>query len=89
MGPTLYRAYLEQEGFRPTQESEWLSFKAEGRSYFIVADEDDPEYFQLIFPGFWSIDSDHARARAYQAANHATAATKVAKIYVHEGGKTV
>lgn len=85
----MYKAYLEQEGFHPTQEDKFLWFKAEGRGYVIFDNEDDPGFFQLLFPNFWSIDSDDERIRAYQAANHATAATKVAKIYVDEDGTNV
>lgn len=85
----MYKTYLEQEGFHPKQEGGLLLFEDEGRSYVIFANEDDPEYFQLVFPDFWSIDSDNERARAYQAANHATAVTKVAKIHVQEDGKNV
>ena len=85
----MYKAYLEEEGFHPTQEGKLLFFKEEGRSYVLFANEDDPGFFQLVYPGFWSIESDDERARAYQAANHATAATKVVKIHVQEDGQNV
>jgi hypothetical protein len=85
----MYKTYLDQEGFHPSQDGGLLIFKQEGRTYVITADENDLPYFQIVFPNFWSIDSDQERAKAYQAANHATSATKVAKIYVREDGKNM
>jgi len=85
----MYKEYLTKEGYSPTQEGGLLIFKKEGRTYVITVDDKDMPYFQLVFPNFWSIDSDKERAKAFAAANHATAATKVAKIYVRDDGKNM
>ena len=45
-------------------------------------DDDDPTYFRLLFPNFWSIDSSPEHQRALLAAADVTAEIKVAKIYV-------
>lgn len=80
----MYKSYLEQEGYRPTQEGGLLLFKHAGWSYIIVVHEDDPEFFELVCPRVWSIDSDEERTRAYWAANIASAETKGAKMFVSE-----
>jgi len=85
----MYKDYLAKEGYSPNQDGGLLIFKKEGRTYVITVDDNDLPYFQLVFPNFWSIDNDKERAKAFAAANHATAATKVAKIYVRDDGKNV
>lgn len=85
----MYKAFLAAEGYAPTANENLLIFKKEGRTYVITADENDAPYFQLIFPGFWPIESDKERAKALAAANHATSSTKVAKIYVTDDGKNM
>jgi hypothetical protein len=57
-------------------------FKAEGRTLYIRLYPDDTEYFQLVLPNFWKIESDEEQICASIAANHATRVTKVAKVFV-------
>jgi len=84
----LYMDYLIAEGYRPYIDQDGdVVFKSEGRTYYIEVDEKDEEYFRLVFPNFWSIESDEELARVLYAANHATMATKVAKVYVRSDGK--
>ena len=52
-------------------------------------DEDDDQYFRLVFPNFWPIESNEELARAFYAANRATMAIKSAKVYVRADGKNV
>ncbi|MGA9115702.1 MAG: hypothetical protein WB626_02895 [Bacteroidota bacterium] len=78
----MYSAYLRNEGFSPTiGEKGEVLFKMEGRTYVIFSDENDEPFFQIVFPNFWTIESEQERAKVERAALHATAATKVAKIY--------
>lgn len=80
----MYVNHLMGEGYRPDiNESGFVSFKVEGKFYVIPIDEDDPEYFNLIFPNFWSIDDEEERAHAMVAANETTASMKVAKVVIH------
>lgn len=84
----LYMDYLTAEGYRPSIDQDGdVVFKSEGRTYYIEVDEKDEEYFRLVFPNFWNIESEEELARAFYAANHATMATKVAKVYVRSDGK--
>lgn len=87
---TLYSDYLVREGYHPTIDSDGdVIFKHEGKTYYIDVDTGDPQYFRLVYPLFWSIDSTEELALVLFAANHATAITKVAKVYVLSDGKNV
>lgn len=90
-GPiSLYMDFLAREGYRPSLNGNSLVvFKEEGRTYVIPVDTQDPAYFQLLFPNFWSIDDSSDFAKAILAANETTRITKVAKVYVRDDGKNV
>lgn len=77
----MYVDYLRNEGYAPEIDSDGdVKFKKEGKFYFILISDKDPEFFRLVFPGFWSIESESERARVEKAAQHATDKTKVAKV---------
>lgn len=79
----IYVQFLEREGFRPDiDEAGDVMFRCEGRGYYLMVDDDDPGYFRLLFPNFWSIDSEAEHQRALLAAAEVTAEIKVAKVYV-------
>lgn len=79
----LYVDFLAAEGLRPSvDEAGDVMFTCEGRCYYLMVDDDDPGYFRLLFPNFWSIDSPAERQRALLAAAEVTAEIKVAKVYV-------
>lgn len=77
----MYNQHLEAEGYRPEIEEGFIKFKSEGGTYLVVVDENDEQYFRLIFPNFWPIEDDAERQKVLAAADHATAETKVAKVF--------
>lgn len=78
----IYLDYLAEQGFRPEIDSDGdISFKFEGRSYFINVYEDDREFFQLVYPCFWPIESEEERKQVVEACDYVSGHTKVAKIY--------
>lgn len=78
----MYRQFLTEEGFAPRIDEDGdVFFKYEGGNYLVLVDDRDEEFFRLIFPGFWSIESDEERVMVTLAAQHATAQTKVAKVF--------
>jgi len=78
----MYRDYLSGEGFMPSLDDDGdVVFKKEGRTYIIVIDENDEEFFRLVFPNFWPIESEDEREKVIKASCDATAKTKVAKIF--------
>lgn len=84
----LYKSFLEEEGYRPhIDEDGDVVFKEEGRTYYIDVDDSDEEFFRIVFPNFWEIESTEELARVIYAANYATMKTKVAKVYVRSDGQ--
>jgi hypothetical protein len=78
----MYEEYLKEEGFHPEIDKDGdVVFKTEGKIYVIIIDENDEEFFRLLFPNFWPIESEQERAKVERAALHATAETKVAKVF--------
>jgi hypothetical protein len=74
--------HLRHEGYFPNVDEDGdLVFKAEGRTYVIIADEDDLQFFRMVLPNFWSIDSPEERLQVERAALQVTADVKVAKIF--------
>jgi hypothetical protein len=48
----MYTAYLKGEGYTPESIKEGVVFKAEGKTYVIMVDEGDEQFFRLVFPNF-------------------------------------
>jgi len=88
-GPAqIYVDYLTEEGYRPVVDGDGdVTFKEEGRNYYIEVATDDAPYFRLVFPNFWTIENADELARVTRAAGRATMRTKVAKVYVRSDGK--
>ncbi|MBW1882076.1 MAG: hypothetical protein JRJ58_01000 [Deltaproteobacteria bacterium] len=79
----LYVEYLSAEGYRPSIDGDGdVKFKREGRTYFIIVSEKDPEFFRLVLANIWEIENDVERSRVLQAADHSNAASKVSKVYI-------
>lgn len=79
----MYRDYLNSEGFPASIDDDGdIVFKSEGRTYLILIYEKDDTYFQLVYPSFWSIESDQECEQAAAAALYATSQTKAAKVYL-------
>ncbi|MDR3115358.1 MAG: YbjN domain-containing protein [Treponema sp.] len=79
----MYVTYLKQEGYQPEVDSDGdVSFKAEGKYFYISVDENDLEVFTIVFPYFWEIESASERREALSAASNANRTTKIAKIYL-------
>ncbi len=78
----MYHDFLQKEGYSPTIDSDGdVIFKSEGRTYAILIDERDEDFFRIVFPNFWPIENSQERQKVEQAALQATAETKVAKVF--------
>jgi len=78
-----YRNFLNEDGYRADIDEDGdVAFKFEGGNYFISVYEDDGEYFQLVYPYFWEIDSDEELERAKVACVETTRGQKVAKVFM-------
>lgn len=78
-----YSEYLRNEGYAPSIDQDGdVKFKKEGGTYYILISEQDQEFFRLVFPSFWPIESEAERKKAEMSALKATTDTKVAKIFL-------
>lgn len=78
----MYFDHLKGEGYSPEMDEDGdVRFKKEGKLYVILVSEKDDEYFNLVYPNFWSIENNEERAKVEKAAIQATSNTKVAKVY--------
>jgi len=86
----LYANYLAGEDNRPQVDSAGnIVFKFEGSTYVIIVDKNDPEYFCLMYPNFWPINSPEEQTRAHIAAGTANRGSKVVKVLVDSRGEGV
>ncbi|MDZ7337921.1 MAG: hypothetical protein ONB30_05225 [candidate division KSB1 bacterium] len=78
----MYQDFLLEEGYTTTIDDDGdVIFKSEGRTYAILIDDRDEDFFRIVFPNFWPIESKQERLKVEQAALQATAETKVAKVF--------
>lgn len=78
----MYFEFLKDEGYVPRYDNDGdIVFKVEGLSYILFASEEDPEYFRLVLPFFWKIESPEERQRVLAAACRVNAEIKVVKVY--------
>ena len=67
-----YMEFLEDEGMAPSLDASGaVIFESRGRSYYLIVDDDDPQYFRLLYPNFWSLDGAEERQRALLALGRA------------------
>lgn len=81
-----YFDHLKNEGYVPNRDGNLIRFKREGMNYVIVADPNDPTYFRLILPNFWSASDDAQRREAYEAMAKTSSNCKVAKLFISDEG---
>lgn len=74
---------LSAEGFRPELTNEGdITVKYEGMKLWIEWFGSDDDYFRVLLPNFWSIDSAEELTRAYIAASRASHKIKGGKLCV-------
>jgi hypothetical protein len=76
----MYMNYLKEEGFTSSVDNDGdVQFQYEGKTYFIEVNEKDPEFFRVVLPNIWPIESPEEEAMAIVAAEYSTDKTKVVK----------
>lgn len=79
---TLYLGVLEQIGITGRVDSDGdVQFEYEDHSYFLEVNEDDPEFFRLVLPNIWPIESELERLKVLKAVNEVNQTKKVVKAY--------
>ena len=88
--PDMYAEYLKSEGYSPKIDQDGdVLFKYEGRTYYIPIDEDDPEFFIVVYPNFWEVESNAEKELALKIAHKVTDTTKMAKVHLNSQGTNV
>jgi len=73
--------YLKSEGYTPEIDDDGdIKLKIEGGRYFVVINEDDGVYYQIIYPNFYQAQNDSDRAKLFESCNAVSIGTKVVKI---------
>lgn len=81
----LYTDFLTAEGFRSEVDEDGdVVFKREGKTYFIGVDAEDPQFFRVVYPNFWEIESFEEHVRVLIAADVSNNRSKVSKVFIVE-----
>ena len=79
---TIITDYMAREGYRPTLNADGeIIFHFEGKTCYLQTDSKDHDALRIVIVNFHPLATAAARARATIAAQEATAATKVVKIF--------
>jgi hypothetical protein len=79
----LYIGYLRENNLDPSLNGDGdVVFHYNSGNYVIAIDEDDPGFFRVIYPNFWTIDSDLERSQVAAAASYTSRTIKAAKVYI-------
>jgi len=77
-----YGRYLAAEGYRWDVDSDGdVHFQREGRHYYIIIDASDAEFFRVVLPNIWPIESAAERQQVEAACDAVNRGAKVAKAY--------
>jgi hypothetical protein len=80
----MYVSYLREEGYSPWIDDDGdVGFEKNDLNFYIIVNEGDLEFFQLLFPGIYSVDTPQERQRAAAAISVVNRKRKVAKVYMN------
>jgi hypothetical protein len=79
----MYMAYLAEMDKSPFVDQDGdVQFRHGGLTYFIDVDEGDTEYFAVMLPNSWMIESEAEKQRILEACNEVNATSKVVKAQI-------
>lgn len=83
---SMYVGFLNGKGFAKVRVDDDgdVEFRDENFGFYISVSEKDPEFFQLVLPGIWELESPEERARALVAVSDTNRQVKAAKLFVVE-----
>lgn len=80
------KALLVAQGFAVQEDAGvGLSFQFEGGTYYVPPQEDDAEFFHLLYPNFWELSSDDDLGRALFACDVVNREGKLVKVHTVDG----
>lgn len=78
----MYSKVLDKRGWSPVVDADGdVQFEAEDRTYFIEVNEDDLDYFRLVLPNIWPIESFKEGLDVLIACDEVNSTVKVARAY--------
>ena len=78
----MYMDFLEGEGMKGTIDGDGdVQFQYEDRTYFIEVNESDEEFFRVVLPNIWSIESISEGVQVVQACDVVNRTMKCTKAY--------
>jgi hypothetical protein len=81
----MYLSYLAEEGYKAEIDADGdIRIEHDNYSDYIFIDENDLEFFRLVRPNIWNIESEEERFKVLKSADAATSKSKVAKVYTIE-----
>jgi len=82
----IYIQFLREEGYSPSFDGDGdILFKVSGNNYFIIIDENDPQFFR-VYTGIGL--GSFLPSEALAAANYSNMRSKVAKVYISSDGRS-
>ena len=76
----LMMQFLQEEGYCPKEDEYGIDFKCEGRSFTLLYDSNDDQFFRLMMPNIFQV-TDENRDAVLEALNVTNANVKVVKAY--------
>jgi hypothetical protein len=81
----MYLRFLNKKGYTPKVDSDGdVTFKRGDHTYFVDVHAKDREFFMIVLPNIWPIESATERTQVLRAADHANATSKAAKVFTKE-----
>jgi len=78
----MYMDFLEGEGMESHIDNDGdVQFEYESRTYFIEVNEEDDEFFRLVLPNIWPIESVSEGLEVVQACDEVNRSMKCTKAY--------
>jgi hypothetical protein len=78
----MYIKFLKEKGYETSIDDDGdVNFVYDDRTYFIEVNEDDLEFFRLVLPNIWPIESELEEIEVFEACNKANYKVKTAKAY--------
>ncbi len=75
-------SFLKEQGYCPKVDDDGdVAFKFEGSTYFIDEAGSDEEFFRLVYPNFWPIETMEEENNSKIALNEVNCELKVAKVF--------
>ncbi|MGE0143358.1 MAG: hypothetical protein AB7I19_05535 [Planctomycetota bacterium] len=75
------RDFLAKQGFRPQVRDDYVLFKYEGGTFLLPFDEEDPNFFRIVYPNFFPFASAGERQRVLETAAVVTGMVKGVKVF--------